>query len=84
MSLVCYAVYAADKKAARRGRGRISEKVLLMLGLLGGWPGGLVAQRTLRHKTMKGSFQVAFWITAIVNTALLLALVFALNPDNIR
>ncbi|WP_285062814.1 DUF1294 domain-containing protein [Frigoribacterium sp. ME-P-080] len=66
-------VYALDKSAARRGRRRVPERVLLLLGLLGGWPGALAAQQLLRHKTSKRSFQVAFWGTVAVNVAVVTA-----------
>lgn len=66
-SLVCIAVYAADKRAAIVGRWRISESSLLALGLLGGWPGSIVAQQLLRHKTRKASFQIAFWGCVALN-----------------
>ena len=29
---------------------------------LGGWPGALLAQRRLRHKCSKPSYQIIFWI----------------------
>jgi uncharacterized membrane protein YsdA (DUF1294 family) len=29
--------------------------------LLGGWPGAFLAQRRLRHKCSKGSYQFVFW-----------------------
>ena len=32
-------------------------------GGLGGWPGAMLAQRTLRHKTQKQSFKVTYWAT---------------------
>jgi len=66
MSLVLYAV---DKLAARAGRDRIPESVLLWLGLLGGWPGAIVAQQAWRHKTVKRSFRVRFWLTVAANAA---------------
>lgn len=75
MSVVTFIVYAADKSAARAGRWRVPEVTLLLLGLLGGWPGGLVAQQVLRHKTVKVSFQVAFWVTVVVNVLVLVAVV---------
>ena len=71
LSVITFAVYGVDKSAARRGTGRISERTLLWLGLLGGWPGGLAAQRVLRHKTAKRSFLARFWITVALNIALL-------------
>ncbi len=62
-----FAVYAIDKSAARRGGWRISERVLHILDLAGGWPGGLLAQQIFRHKTKKTTFRIAFWITVLVN-----------------
>jgi uncharacterized membrane protein YsdA (DUF1294 family) len=68
-SVLCYIAYAVDKAAAVRRARRIPERTLLLLGLLCGWPGGLLAQRRLRHKTVKTAFQVAFWSTVAVNVA---------------
>jgi uncharacterized membrane protein YsdA (DUF1294 family) len=64
-----FIAYAIDKSAAVHQRRRISERTLLLLGLCCGWPGGLLAQRMLRHKTIKTSFQIAFWCSAAVNVA---------------
>ena len=70
-SLVTYFAYAADKLAARRGGWRTKEGTLHLLGLLGGWPGALVAQKRLRHKSRKASFQVVFWGTVVLNCGVL-------------
>lgn len=67
VSLVTFIAYAIDKSAARRGHWRISEKTLHLLALLGGWPGALVAQQTIRHKSKKASFRIVFWVTVLVN-----------------
>lgn len=72
-SLVTFAAYGIDKSAARRGAGRISEQTLLILGLVGGWPGALVAQQLFRHKTRKRSFRRVFWTTVGVNILALAA-----------
>ncbi len=73
-SLVCFMAYAFDKSAARAGRWRTSEQSLLVLGLVGGWPGAIAAQQLLRHKTAKPSFQTAFWATVLLNVAAFVAL----------
>ncbi|PXA68267.1 DUF1294 domain-containing protein [Cryobacterium arcticum] len=66
-SVVCFVVYAVDKSAAKAQRQRVSESTLLFLGVVGGWPGAIVAQQTLRHKTQKASFLRAFWGTVVIN-----------------
>ncbi len=67
MSIVCALVYLIDKSAAKHRRQRISEGMLLGLGLFGGWPGAIVAQQVLRHKTSKASFRRSFWFSVIAN-----------------
>lgn len=67
LSVVTFVVYAADKSAARRGARRVPESTLHLLSLLGGWPGALVAQQVLRHKTRKQSFRAVFFATVLVN-----------------
>jgi uncharacterized membrane protein YsdA (DUF1294 family) len=73
MSLLCFACYAWDKSAARAGRWRTRESTLLVLGLLCGWPGALLAQQLLRHKATKAAFQLTFWATVVLNVAGFLA-----------
>lgn len=75
-SVITFWMYWADKSAAQRGHWRTPEKTLQLLGLAGGWPGALLGQQLLRHKTSKTTFQVTFWTCVIVNAAVLLLLVF--------
>lgn len=69
LSLVSLAMYAHDKHAARQGAWRTPENSLHLADLVGGWPGGLLAQAWFHHKTAKASFQVVFWLTVAVNVA---------------
>ncbi|MEO7497792.1 MAG: DUF1294 domain-containing protein [Massilia sp.] len=71
MSVLCFALTARDKAAARAGRRRTPESTLLWTGLACGWPGGLLAQQLLRHKTSKPAFRLPFWGTALLNAGLL-------------
>jgi len=80
-STVCFAAYARDKAAARSRARRTPERRLLLLGLVGGWPGAVLAQQVLRHKTAKASFQALFWssVAAHVAAAGALAWLFVLG-----
>ena len=65
VSSVCYGFYAWDKHKARTGNWRIPEKMLHCWELLGGWPGGFIAQRRLRHKSSKSSYLLVFWLIVV-------------------
>jgi len=67
LSILTYLVYAMDKSAAKKGAWRTQESTLHLLSLAGGWPGALVAQQKLRHKSRKEEFRFVFWITVILN-----------------
>jgi uncharacterized membrane protein YsdA (DUF1294 family)/cold shock CspA family protein len=68
-SIIAFVAYCMDKAAAGRGRWRTQERTLHMLSLCCGWPGAFLAQRTIRHKTVKESFQDVFKATVVVNVA---------------
>ncbi|MDP5029462.1 DUF1294 domain-containing protein [Paraglaciecola sp.] len=71
-SVVSYFLYAKDKRAATKGTWRVPEKNLHISSLLAGWPGSIIAQHTLRHKTQKTSFKVVFVIMLFLNLCLLI------------
>ena len=66
-SLFTFIMYAVDKSASMKGVWRINESTLHLLSLAGGWPGALVAQQMLRHKSKKQSFRLVFWVTVLLN-----------------
>ncbi|WP_222566148.1 DUF1294 domain-containing protein [Novilysobacter antarcticus] len=75
LSCVSYIMYSLDKAAAGKDMQRTPESTLHLLDLLGGWPGALIAQQQFRHKTVKASFQQAFWVTVLLNIAVVAWLV---------
>ena len=58
-SAFTFIMYAIDKSAAKDGRWRTPESTLHWLSLIGGWPGGLVAQQVLRHKSNKSVLSIS-------------------------
>ena len=69
MSVITFIAYAIDKSAAEKGRWRTQESTLHLMALIGGWPGAILGQMTLRHKSKKKAFRQVFWFTAILNIA---------------
>jgi len=66
-SAITYGLYAWDKRRAQRGEWRISENVLHLWELLGGWPGAFLAQRHLRHKSAKLTYLFTFWLIVVLH-----------------
>jgi len=66
-SVTTFLGYAIDKSAAKRRAWRTSEGTLHALALAGGWPGALLAQQYLRHKSTKPEFRSVFWGTVVIN-----------------
>ena len=62
-------LYGYDKAVAGRKRTRVPERVLHLLAFLGGSPAALLGQSLFRHKTVKPSFQRAFWLIVVVQLA---------------
>ena len=62
MSGFTYLAYVWDKQQAREKQWRMPEARLHFMELIGGWPGAFLAQRRLRHKCSKVSYQFVFWL----------------------
>lgn len=71
LSLLTFLIYYSDKSAAKRDAWRTPESTLHVLALAGGWPGAIIAQQLLRHKSKKKSFKLVLWITVLMNIILL-------------
>jgi uncharacterized membrane protein YsdA (DUF1294 family)/cold shock CspA family protein len=67
LSFITFVSYALDKSAAKKGAWRTPENTLHLLSITGGWPGALIAQEKLRHKSKKQSFRTVFWLTVLIN-----------------
>lgn len=73
-STFTFLIYAKDKRAAQNEEWRTSESTLHFCSLLFGWPGAIVAQQKLRHKSKKQSFRIAFLFTVLINVAFLVGM----------
>jgi len=77
-SLVTFLWYAKDKSAAQNDRWRTPENTLHIMSLIGGWPGAMIAQQKLRHKSKKQPFRMIFWVTVLMNCG---AFIWFLTPE---
>ena len=64
INIAAFALFGADKRKARRGDWRISEKALFLSAVLGGSLGAMVGMRVFHHKTKHWYF--VFGIPAIL------------------
>lgn len=69
LSVILFALYKSDKRAAKMKYWRTKENTLHTLSFFGGWPGALIAQQTLRHKSSKTSFRYIYLFTLSANLA---------------
>jgi uncharacterized membrane protein YsdA (DUF1294 family)/cold shock CspA family protein len=83
-SIAAFIAYKLDKSAARSGQWRTPERTLHLLGLMGGWPGALLAQKLLRHKSSKRSFQFVFWTTVVLNCGIVGFLLFPAGAEALQ
>jgi len=74
ISAITFIMYAWDKQKAKQSVNkkvsRTSERTLHLLALCGGWPGALIAQQLLRHKSQKKRFITVLWVCILLNIVL--------------
>ncbi|HEV7307688.1 DUF1294 domain-containing protein [Ensifer sp.] len=70
INVAAFGLFWHDKRAARSGRRRISERTLLTVALLGGSPGAMTARHIFRHKTRKEPFRTRLAVIIVFQVAL--------------
>ena len=70
VNAAAFCLMGADKRRARRGTWRISEKVLFLPAVLGGALGGLLGMRVFHHKTRHWYFRFGFPLLLALQLAL--------------
>lgn len=63
-NLIAFTLFRADKRRARLGLRRLSERSLLLWALAGGTMGAFLGRRLFRHKTRKQPFSRLLWLVA--------------------
>jgi uncharacterized membrane protein YsdA (DUF1294 family) len=76
VNVVAFGYYGYDKARAKGSRTRVPESVLHAIALAGGTLGAYLGMRVFRHKTIKGSFRVLFWVIAVLQVLLVVAALY--------
>jgi uncharacterized membrane protein YsdA (DUF1294 family) len=76
INLTTFAYYGYDKARAGTRLSRVPEAVLHGLVLLGGTLGGWGGMVLFRHKTIKASFRLVFWLIVVLQVGLIAAVLY--------
>ena len=70
VNLAAFLLYGSDKRRAKRGRWRISERNLFLAAILGGSIGALAGMRVFRHKTRHWYFRFGIPLILVLQVLL--------------
>ena len=76
INIIAFISYGADKRKAKKGKWRISEKTLILLALFGGSVGAVSGMKVFRHKTKKAIFSVGIPIILILQLLMMAVLLY--------
>lgn len=67
INILSFVLYGIDKLKAIKKKERISEKTLILIGILGGSIGSLIGMNLFRHKTKKLKFIISLPLILIIH-----------------
>ena len=79
VNIFSYFIVILDKKFAEKNLRRIPENYFFIIAILGGWPMGSLTMKTIRHKTVKRSFQVKYFLSSLLNILIIGILIFTIS-----
>lgn len=72
INIITFLIYVIDKKKAEKDKWRIRERTLMILAVIGGSIGALLAMHAARHKTKKNRFRIGIPVILIIQASLLI------------
>ncbi|WP_059171360.1 DUF1294 domain-containing protein [Bacillus sp. FJAT-27445] len=76
VNVLAFAMMGIDKKRAKNGQFRISERTLWLSALAGGAPGAALGMSYFRHKTKHPAFKYGLPLLACLDFGLILYVAF--------
>ncbi|AZV44660.1 DUF1294 domain-containing protein [Peribacillus asahii] len=71
INILAFTIMGIDKKKARNGEYRISERTLWIVAVIGGGTGAYLGMKQFRHKTKHASFKWGFPVLMVIQLGLL-------------
>jgi predicted MPP superfamily phosphohydrolase len=81
LNIIGFVLCGSDKSRARKSRLRIPERMLLLIGLLGGCFGLLLGMGVFRHKTGRLKFMIAVPLECVLWAVMAIHIISALTLD---
>lgn len=78
ISVVAIVVTSHDKAAAKKGRRRIPEKTLMLVGFFGGATAMYSVMQLIRHKTKHKKFMLGLPVFILLHLAVIISVVYFL------
>lgn len=72
---IAFVMYGIDKRRAVKGKWRISEKALLLIGAIGGSVGAFLGMQMFRHKTKHWQFKILVPLFMVFHIAIVVAFI---------
>lgn len=79
VAVIAVAITVHDKNAAKKDAWRVSEAMLMGIGLIGGALPMLVTMKLIRHKTKHMKFMLGLPAEIILHIAVLIAAIYFFN-----
>ena len=70
INLIAFALYGADKRKAKCGEWRISEKMLIGIAVIGGSVGAILGMHVFCHKTRHWYFRYGLPVILVIQIVL--------------
>ena len=77
ISIIGIILTISDKKKAQKGKWRVSESTLMILGLLGGALPMYLTMKKIRHKTKHKKFMIGLPAEMILHIALIAIILYS-------
>ncbi len=78
INLIAFLQFGADKRRARKGKWRISERMLFFTAMLGGSAGSILGMRHFHHKTLHRKFAIGLPVLLLFQSILMICIGYAL------